>query len=140
MEYQVPQFTEIEDKIFGPFTLWQFIYLAGGAGMTALLLLFLPFLLGLILSAPIIALSVALAFLKINGKSFLELLQAGLTFYTSHKEYRWKKEKVSVLPVTPRESASPQDTRQKLRLSPTKLKELAWSLDVKRESAPDDIY
>src|SRR3989344_2665997 len=34
MEYQVPQFIEVEDKIIGPLTLKQFIYLAGEAGFS----------------------------------------------------------------------------------------------------------
>ena len=32
MRFQVPQFIEIESKIFGPLTFKQFIYLAGGGG------------------------------------------------------------------------------------------------------------
>ena len=33
MQFQVPQFLDVEDKIVGPFTIKQFIYLAGGVGM-----------------------------------------------------------------------------------------------------------
>jgi hypothetical protein len=33
MRYQVPQFIDVEDKVIGPLTIKQFIYLAGGAGM-----------------------------------------------------------------------------------------------------------
>ena len=38
MQFQVPQFIEIEDKIIGPFTVKQFIYLVGGAGMDFIIL------------------------------------------------------------------------------------------------------
>ena len=48
MEYQVPQFIEVEDKIFGPFTLKQFIYVAGGVGLCAILVLYFPLWLGII--------------------------------------------------------------------------------------------
>ena len=37
MRFQVPQFIEVEDKIFGPMTLKQFIYMAGGAGLSFLI-------------------------------------------------------------------------------------------------------
>jgi hypothetical protein len=37
MQYQVPQFIEVEDKIFEKITLKQFIYLAGGAGLSFLI-------------------------------------------------------------------------------------------------------
>ena len=43
MQFQVPQFIEIEDKIFGPLTFKQFIYLAGGGGLCFLLYTILPF-------------------------------------------------------------------------------------------------
>ena len=43
MRFEVPQFIEVEDKIFGPFTWKQFIYLAGGAGAAVTLYLMLPF-------------------------------------------------------------------------------------------------
>jgi hypothetical protein len=42
MRFQVPQFIEVEDKIFGPLTVKQFIYLAGGAGLVFILYHFLP--------------------------------------------------------------------------------------------------
>ena len=41
MRFQVPQFIEIEDKIFGPLTIKQFIYIAGGAGLCFILFRFL---------------------------------------------------------------------------------------------------
>ena len=34
MRFEVPQFVDIEDKIFGPLTFKQFIYIAGGAGVS----------------------------------------------------------------------------------------------------------
>ena len=130
MEYQVPQFIEVEDKIFGPFTLKQFIYVGGGVGLCTVLILYLPLVIGIILSIPVAALTAALAFYKINNKSFIEILEAGFNYYTKGRLYLWKKnipkdESVSQtpLPVT--------QTRQKLSLSQNKLHELAWSLDVK---------
>ena len=36
MQFQVPQFIEVEDKIFGPLTFKQFVYVAGGAGLAYL--------------------------------------------------------------------------------------------------------
>ena len=33
MQFKVPQFLDIEDKIFGPFTFREFVYLTGGGGM-----------------------------------------------------------------------------------------------------------
>ncbi|MBU1292479.1 PrgI family protein [Patescibacteria group bacterium] len=129
MEYQVPQFIEVEDKIFGPFTLKQFIYVAGGVGLCAMLLLYLPLIIGIILALPVGAFTAALAFYKINNKPFVEIMEAAFKYYVGDRLYLWKKEKVeNNAPAAPTPVA---EERAKLGLSSTKLKELAWSLDIK---------
>ena len=77
MEYQVPQFIEVEDKIIGPLTLKQFIYVAGAGGLCVVFFVYLPIIIALLLSAPVAALAAALAFYKVNGKPFIEVLEAG---------------------------------------------------------------
>ncbi|MDP2815081.1 MAG: PrgI family protein [Rectinemataceae bacterium] len=127
MEYQIPQFIEVEDKIFGPFTLKQFIYVAGGVGLCAIVLLYLPLWLGVIIGLPVGGLTLALAFYKINNKPFVEIMEAAFNYYIGDRLYLWKKEKnqvdapVVVKPVDP----------AKLGLTQSKLKDLAWSLDIK---------
>ncbi len=130
MQYQVPQFIEVEDKVFGPFTLKQFVYVAGGVGLSAIFILYLPLLIGVLLSIPVAALTAALAFYKVNNKSFIEVAESAFKYYTAERLYLWKKENHSVeaKPVAAPERA-PLPT-----LSRSKLHDLAWSLDVK---APD---
>ena len=130
MEYQVPQFIEVEDKIFGPLTLKQFIYVAGGAGLTAIIFLYLPLFFAIIAAIPIVALSGALAFYKVNNKSFIEMLEAGFNYYTKGKLYLWRRDDSAPLPVQKKE-APPVEQKQKLGLSQSKLHDLAWSLDIK---------
>jgi hypothetical protein len=128
MDYQVPQFIEVEDKIIGPLTLKQFIYLAGGGGLIAVLLLYLPLFLAIALSIPIGALAGALAFYKVNNKSFVEVLEAGFKYYTGGRLYLWKKE----LKAAPKQMVVVSEPApQKLGLSRNKLQDLAWSLDIK---------
>ena len=134
MEYQVPQFIEVEDKIFGPFTLKQFIYVAGGVGLCAILILYFPLIVGIILAIPVAALTLALAFYKINNKPFVEIMEAAFNYYIGDRLYLWKKEKNRVETQVP--TAKPADP-QKLGLTQSKLKDLAWSLDIKdQENAP----
>ena len=134
MEYQVPQFIEVEDKIFGPFTLKQFIYLGGGAGLSAVIFLYLPLLIAILLIIPVAALSGALAFYKVNNKTFIEVLEAGFNYYTKGRLYLWKKDNTPKQVV---EAPTPVvETRQKLGLSQGKLHELAWSLDIKDQNQP----
>jgi hypothetical protein len=126
MEYQVPQFIEVEDKIFGPLSLKQFIYVAGGIGLCVVLLLYLPFILGVLLALPVALLSGGLAFYKINNKNLVDIIEAAVTFYTKERLYLWKKEPHEAAPVV----AAPV-VREKLGLTQDRLKELAWSLDIK---------
>ncbi len=128
MEYQVPQFIEVEDKIFGPLTLKQFIYVAGGGGLCAVLILSLHTI-GFVLAIPVAIFSAALAFYKVNSKSFTDMLEAGFNYYTGGRLYLWKKDASPKIkaPVAPTATAA----RQKLSLSKGKLRDLAWSLDIK---------
>lgn len=129
MEYQVPQFIDVEDKIFGPFTFKQFIYLAGGGGITVVLFLYLPLFVAIIVAIPIVGLTGALAFYKINNKSFIEIMEAGFNYYRKNRLFLWKKEQVGEQEVTVVDL--PEVRKQKLRLSDSKLHDLAWSLDIK---------
>jgi hypothetical protein len=137
MEYQVPQFIEVEDKIVGPLTLRQFIYLGGGAGLCVVLFLKLPLILAVLLGAPVAGLAGALAFYKVNGKSFTDVLEAAAGFYTSGRLFLWKHDNTAPaeIPATPLEAArakAAQEAHTALpRLSQSKLRDLAWSLDVK---------
>ncbi|OGF51798.1 hypothetical protein A3I27_04455 [Candidatus Giovannonibacteria bacterium RIFCSPLOWO2_02_FULL_43_11b] len=140
-QFQVPQFIEVEDKIFGPLTLKQFLYIVGGAGMTfllyALLRSFLPLFIILTLAAPLITFFFALAFYKINGQPFMKILENALTHYTNSRLYIWKKIN---RPITITEEKSEFLHRNNFSLlkkrapSPNqgaKLQDLAWSIEVR---------
>ena len=75
MRFQIPQFIDVEDKIFGPFTLKQFIYIAGGASAAVATISIFGLFLGLLISSPIIILAGALAFYKINNRPFRDVLK-----------------------------------------------------------------
>lgn len=134
MRFQVPQFIDIEDKIVGPLTIKQFLYLAGGAGISFIAYNFLPIFISVIIIAVVIAFSIALAFYKYNNKPFIDLVEAGVQYYLGEKLYIWKKrdrvvEAKSITSATPPQMYVP-------RLSDSKLKELTWSLDIKENQNP----
>lgn len=134
MEYQVPQFIEVEDKIFGPLTLRQFIYIAGGVGLCAILFLYVPLFFAIILAIPVAALALALAFYKVNGKEFALVLEAGVTYFLGHRLYLWRKEKGSEEAKKAAEEAAAvplQASLQSPALTRRKLEDLAWALDVR---------
>ncbi len=136
MEYQVPQFIEVENKIVGPLTLRQFIYLAGGAGLCVLFFVYLPIIFALLFSALAVAFAVALSFYKVNGKPFIEVLEAGFNYYTGAKLFLWKRrdpeaQKNTLAKVEP-------EVQKTERITRGKLSELAWSLDVSSGGKQED--
>jgi hypothetical protein len=91
MRFEVPQFIEIEDKIFGPFTWKQFIYLGGGVGLAIVLFFTTPFIVFLLFGAPIAGLAALLAFYPVNNRPFSNFLEAVVYFYKSSRVYHWRK-------------------------------------------------
>ena len=91
MRFQVPQFIEIEDKIFGPLTFKQFVYVAGGGGVIALFFFFLPNFIAFILAVPFGIFTAALAFYKVNNRPFIIIVEAAIKLFFKNKLYVWKK-------------------------------------------------
>ncbi len=129
MRFQVPQFINIEDKILGPFTIKQFVYLVGGAGMVYIVYNFLPFYLAIVIIAPFAAFTLALAFFKPNGKPFIFMVQAAIQFALSNRLYLWKHVPKQMTPSdAARELSTPINVVPSL--SESKLKDLTWALDI----------
>ncbi len=131
MQFKVPQFLDIEDKIFGPFTFRQFVYLAGGAGICYILFKLLGFIFGIIPMLIIAGLSLALAFYRPNGKPFINMLEAGFGYFTRSKLYIWQERRGEEAKQKALAAAAPAGgARNGPKLSGSKLRDLAWSLDV----------
>jgi hypothetical protein len=131
MRFQVPQFIEVEDKIFGPLTIKQFVYLAGGAGLSFIIYTILPFPVAILLIAAVVAFSAALAFYKINDRfPFIYIVESAFKYALGSKLYIWKKEDRKVLPKE-KEAVEVAKTLKVPKLSDSKLKDLTWSLDIK---------
>jgi hypothetical protein len=130
-QYQVPQFIEVEDKIFGPLTLRQFIWLAGGAGLCLLFFTLLPIYLSFLLAIPVVAASAALAFYQINGRPLIDAVEHGFNYLVSSKLYLWKQR----TPDAPKEAVAVKPTALPVpKLSQSKLRDLSWSLNIKDRS------
>lgn len=133
MRFQVPQFIEVEDKIFGPLTLKQFIYVAGGAGLSFLVYVLVGnLILSLVPIIVIMGLSCALAFFKVNNRPLINSVEAAFKYYTTDKLYIWKKEQeTKKKEVSPAEDARKYASIMVPKISDSKLKDLTWSLDIK---------
>lgn len=131
MRYQVPQFIEFESKIIGPLSFRQFAYILGGAGGTYLIYKFLGVFPGILLIVPLIALTIALSVVKINGRKFVDVLASAFSFYIKGKLYVWKKIDKPVKTDDPEASGVVEEFITP-SLSQSKLKELAWGLDIQQ--------
>lgn len=129
MRFQVAQFIDVEDKIFGPLTLRQFIYLVGGGGLAYLSFKFLPIIISIILGPAIVLFSLALAFLRINNQPFIVIVEAAIKYFLKDKVFIWKKEKTFSKPVAQKEIIT-EEKKYAPTLKGSKLKEIAQSLDI----------
>lgn len=92
-QYQIPQFIETENKIVGPFSLRQFLYVAAAGilsfilftlGLKLFIWLFVTLILGVV--------SVALAFGKYNSQPLPKILWLAMGFLWRPRLYIWQRE------------------------------------------------
>lgn len=133
MQFHVPQFIEVESKIFGPLTFKQFAYLIGGAGIIFILKAVLPLFFAVIFGLFVAVFSMFLAFLKIHEKPFIKVLENGIRYFLAEKIYIWKN------PPSYRKIKKEMKKKEMKKpdylpkLTENKLQELSWSLDIKEK-------
>jgi hypothetical protein len=128
MRFEVPQFIDIEDKIFGPFTLKQFIYLAGGFGLGYASYKIAPFPLSWILIVAFIGFGCMLAFYKVNNRPFIEVVQSFLTYRLKNRLYIWKRAPVVKQADVPK--PVPVPVKQEREITEKDVTTLAQNLDI----------
>jgi len=144
MQFQTPQFIDIEDRIFGRLTFKQFIYIGGGLGLAFTMYYLIPFkIISIPLALVFAIIGLLLAFYPINSRPLVFIIQYAFSYFMSSRLYIWKKvdKKIEHTGVL----GEPQNTGIYVpRLSDSKLKDLAWSLNIKeslnpvsREEKPD---
>lgn len=130
MQFEVPQFIDVENKIFGPLTLRQFIYLAGGGGFVVILFTIVPFFLVILIGGPVLLLAAGLAFYKVNNQPLVKIIESAFYYALRNRLYLWDKKS-----ATPKKETETEEqhtaTPYVPKLSENRLKDLAWSLDIK---------
>jgi len=130
MRFEVPQFIEVEAKIFGPLTWKQFIYIAGGAGVIAVLYLTTSFIWVVLIGVPFGILAVTLAFHKINNRPLSIFLESAVNYLMKSKLYLWKKSEQQT--ISQKSEASPTVGQTAPNVTPTKssIASLAQNLEA----------
>ncbi len=136
MQFRVPQFIDIEDKVVGPLTLKQFGYIIGAGGLSFIIWTFVSIrFIAIILIVLVSTLFLSLAFVKINNRSFGEILESAFRYFTGSKVYTWKQptQTESVLPNEPnidKVVAEAAKDATIAKVSKDRLHEISLGLDV----------
>lgn len=129
MQFQVPQFIDVEDQVVGPLTWRQFLYLAAGGGVLFILWFILVPLAWIVVAVFVAGLAAAAAFLRVNGRPFLPFLGSVLGFAVRARQYIWQQPTRVVRRESPTRS-TPETSKPS---AASKIRELAWSLAAKKE-------
>lgn len=97
MQYNVPQFIDIEDKIVGPFTAKQTVYLMIGGGILMVAFSFLSFELFVIIAIPTVLLTLAFAFYKPKGVTVSQMLLNIVSYSVNKNIYVWRRDPDAVM-------------------------------------------
>ena len=100
MQFQVPQFIDTEDKVVGPFSLRQFMYVGIAGFLSAIFYFFVQTWLFVIMAIIFLGLAGVIAFVKINGQPVSKIITAAFSFYWKPQRYVWKQEAVATPKTT----------------------------------------
>jgi len=129
MLFNVPQYIDVEDKVAGPFTAKQLLWMFGMGA--ALLVLWNTLEKGVffVSAAPVIAVFLALAFYRPYNQPLIKFISSGIVFLFSPKVYFWKR---TAAGKTRREKSSegiPQKEKTEKIFKQEEAKSLARLLD-----------
>jgi len=135
MQFQVPQFIDIEDKVIGPLTIKQFLYLLGAGFIVFIVYKMLNLFATILLAIPIIGIAIALAFVKIGNQPFINFLKNFFGFIRKPDFYVWKKpigkqeiqpeEHIEIIKKMPAKTRINQETKDNLQ-------DMGWKVEIEK--------
>lgn len=128
MQYAIPQFIDIEDKIVGPFTGKQTIYLMVGGGFMMLIFSFFDFIFFAFVFIIVVPITLAFAFWKPKGMTVARWIANIIGYYTSDHLYIWRREPEGMKIEAIQKKVSKAVSKK--AVSKNRIRELAWLLDT----------
>jgi hypothetical protein len=132
-QYNIPQFVDSEDKIFGPITIRQFAVLAIGVVIGGFLWYFKPNITVFIISiVPVIIATVTFTFIKINGQNFDIFITNVVIYILKPTLFLWSRDTDptrSVIKMTIQKKKASY-IRDKNEYNQSRVEEVAWTLDT----------
>jgi hypothetical protein len=90
MQFQVPQFIETEDKVVGPFSIRQFLYVGVAGVISGILYFILQTWLFAIFAFVLVGGALAISFIKVGGRPLVNVIMSAAHFYWNPQTYVWK--------------------------------------------------
>lgn len=129
MMFSVPQFIDVEDKIAGPLTWRQLLWMIGMGATLLTLFNILDSALFIIVAVPTVLLFVALAFYRPNGFPLTKFIFYGILFLAHPKVSVWERPTKRRPVAKPHEKHAEPPTAASRQIDQAKLTELARILD-----------
>lgn len=132
MLFNVPQFIDVEDKIAGPFTAKQLLWMFGMGAVLLILWGFLSKTVFFITAVPVVILFLALAFYRPYRQPLIKFILSGFMFALKPKFYVWKRVYEKQIRAKHKEPEKITDTMEdkSKKLTPENIAELAKVLDT----------
>lgn len=114
MMFNVPQFIDVEDKIAGPLTWRQLLWMIGMGAVVLMLFMFLDGALLFVAAAPVVLLFLLFAFYRPGGQSFIQYVMSAFFFLFRPKVMMWDRPVGGMLrkPITKKaESTQNKETK-----------------------------
>jgi len=141
MQFQVPQNIDMEDKLVGPLTLTQFLYLLGGGLLIYLLFHALArdyFGVFLLLAIPIGLIALALTFLKIQEQPLSHFVAAGIKYLGQPKVRLWQRRTYREPILTAPLKEEKKVAEPEKHVDKSALEQLAYKLDTAQPGKPEE--
>jgi len=134
MQYGVPQFINIEDKVVGPLTARQTLYLMIGGAILIISFTVFEFVYFAFIFAIVAPIVLAFAFWKPRGITVARWILNIINYFTTPHVYVWRKEpdiKLFKAKIQKKKIAvSQKETIGVKRVPKSRIRELAWMLDT----------
>lgn len=143
MQYSIPQFIETEDRVLGPLTVKQFLYLLAGGIAEIIFWSLADLSLFIFLTLINLAVVIPIAFIKVGGRPFIKHISAMIQFFTKPRLRLWSKipyERVIGIEKIERrkEEIAPAVVGPR-KINRSKLAELSMILDSKEIPHPEEF-
>ena len=141
MLFNVPQFIDVEDKIAGPFTAKQLLWMFGMGAALLILWSVLEKAAFFVAAVPTVLLFLALAFYRPYKQPLIKFILHGFLFVFRPKLYVWKRIYEKPIKARHKEEEKPKETRaeKERKLTPENLEALARVLDSEGHERSEKI-